>query len=129
MPLLSVVLPHLGLNIKFIKDTFLESISKDFIQASYARGLEKSRIYLLAFQDALPVIVQYLGTLMGGIFAGSYVVESVFSYPGIGELAISSVVSKDYPVVISVVLLSAVFVILSNLVAQIIAIMLDKRNL
>ena len=66
---------------------------------------------------------------MGGIFAGSYVVESVFSYPGIGELAISSVVSKDYPVVISVVLLSAVFVILSNLLAQIIAIMLDKRNL
>ena len=129
LPLLSVVLPHLGLNIKFIKDTFLESLSKDFIQASYARGLEKSRIYLLAFQDALPVIVQYLGTLMGGIFAGSYVVESVFSYPGIGELAISSVVSKDYPVVISVVLLSAVFVILSNLVAQIIAIMLDKRNL
>ncbi|MBF0984165.1 MAG: ABC transporter permease subunit, partial [Campylobacter sp.] len=64
-----------------------------------------------------------------GIFAGSYVVESVFSYPGIGELAISSVVSKDYPVVISVVLLSAVFVILSNLLAQIIAIMLDKRNL
>ena len=59
---------------------------------------------------------------MGGIFAGSYVVESVFSYPGIGELAISSVVSKDYPVVISVVLLSAVFVILSNLLAQIIAI-------
>ena len=129
LPLLSVVLPHLGLNIKFIKDAFLESLSKDFIQASYARGLEKSRIYLLAFQDALPVIVQYLGTLMGGIFAGSYVVESVFSYPGIGELAISSVVSKDYPVVISVVLLSAVFVILSNLVAQIIAIMLDKRNL
>ena len=129
LPLLSVVLPHLGLNIKFIKDTFLESLNKDFIQASYARGLEKSRIYLLAFQDALPVIVQYLGTLMGGIFAGSYVVESVFSYPGIGELAISSVVSKDYPVVISVVLLSAVFVILSNLVAQIIAIMLDKRNL
>lgn len=129
LPLLSVVLPHLGLNIKFIKDTFLESLSKDFIQASYARGLEKSRIYLLAFQDALPVIVQYLGTLMGGIFAGSYVVESVFSYPGIGELAISSVVSKDYPVVISVVLLSAVFVILSNLLAQIIAIMLDKRNL
>lgn len=129
LPLLSVVLPHLGLNIKFIKDTFLESLSKDFIQASYARGLEKSRIYLLAFQDALPVMVQYLGTLMGGIFAGSYVVESVFSYPGIGELAISSVVSKDYPVVISVVLLSAVFVILSNLLAQIIAIMLDKRNL
>lgn len=129
LPLLSVVLPHLGLNIKFIKDTFLESLSKDFIQASYARGLEKSKIYLLAFQDALPVIVQYLGTLMGGIFAGSYVVESVFSYPGIGELAISSVVSKDYPVVISVVLLSAVFVILSNLLAQIIAIMLDKRNL
>ena len=129
LPLLSVVLPHLGLNIKFIKDTFLESLSKDFIQASYARGLEKSRIYLLAFQDALPVIVQYLGTLMGGIFTGSYVVESVFSYPGIGELAISSVVSKDYPVVISVVLLSAIFVILSNLLAQIIAIMLDKRNL
>jgi len=129
LPLLSVVLPHLGLNIKFIKDTFLESLSKDFIQASYARGLEKSRIYLLAFQDALPVIVQYLGTLMGGIFAGSYVVESVFSYPSIGELAISSVVSKDYPMVISVVLLSAVFVILSNLLAQIIAIMLDKRNL
>ena len=129
LPILSVVLPHLGLNIKFIKDTFLESLSKDFIQASYARGLEKSRIYLLAFQDALPVIVQYLGTLMGGIFAGSYVVESVFSYPGIGELAISSVVSKDYPVVISVVLLSAVFVKLSKLVAQIIPIMLDKRNL
>ena len=60
-------------------------------------------------------IVRYFGTMIGGVFAGSYVIESVFSYPGIGELALKSIIAKDYPVVLAAILLSAIFVILANL--------------
>ncbi len=129
LPMLSIVLPHLGIYIKFVRDTLIENLNLDFVQTAYARGLSKTKARFLAFKNALPAIISYFGTLVGGIFASSYVIEAIFSFPGIGELAINSIISKDYPVVLAVVLLTSVFVIIGNLLAQILVILIDKRNL
>lgn len=129
LPTLSIVLPHLGTNIKFVRDTLIENFNLDFIQMAIARGLSEKKVKLLAIRNALPCIISYFGTLVGGIFAGSYVIEAIFSFSGIGDLAINSIIAKDYPVILAVILLTAIFVIFANLIAQILAILLDKRNL
>lgn len=128
LPICAIVLPHLAINIKFIKDIVISNLNSSFIQTLFARGIENFTIYRLTMLSSLSDIVRYFGTTIGGIFAGSYVIESVFSYPGIGELALKSIIAKDYPVVLAAILLSAAIVIFANLMAEITAILIDKRN-
>lgn len=128
LPICAIVLPHLAINIKFIKDIIISNLNSDFIQTLFARGIENFTIYRLTLLSSFSDIIRYFGTSIGGIFAGSYVIESVFSYPGIGELALKSIIAKDYPVVLASILLSAVIVIFANLMAEITAILIDKRN-
>lgn len=128
LPLCAIVLPHLAISVKFIRDIIISNLNTDFIQTLYARGVKNAQIYRLALLSSMSDIVRYFGTTIGGVFGGSYVIESVFSYPGIGELALKSIVAKDYPVVLASILISAVVVILANLIAEIVAILIDKRN-
>lgn len=128
LPICAVTLPHLGVSVKFIRDIIISNFSTDFIQTLYARGVTNLRIYRLVMLSALSDIIRYFGTTIGGVFAGSYVIEAVFSYPGIGELALKSIIAKDYPVVLAAILISAVIVILANFIAEILAILIDKRN-
>ncbi|QKF65348.1 nickel ABC transporter, permease protein [Campylobacter corcagiensis] len=128
LPLCAIVLPHIGINIKFIRDLFVENINKEFIQASIARGLNKFDIYKLTILYISPSIVRYFGTLAGSIFGGLYVIEAVFSYPGVGELSLNSIIAKDYPVVLATLLVSGIIVVLANLIAEILSILIDKRN-
>ncbi len=129
LPVLSIALPHVATNMKFVRDVLVYNLNLDFIQCAYARGLGKRSIYALALKNAMPSIAKYFGTLVGSIFAGSYIIEAVFVYPGIGELALKSIIAKDYPVALVVIMITAVIVVVFNLLAEILAIALDKRNL
>ncbi|MBS5829352.1 ABC transporter permease [Campylobacter concisus] len=129
LPTLAIILPHLGANVKFVRDTLNQSLNADFIQTAHARGLGWGKIYLFAIKHASTDIVYYFATLVAGVFAGSYVIESIFSFPGIGKLSLDAVIAKDYPVALATILLTAVFVVFANLLAKIFAILADKRNL
>ena len=124
-----IILPHLGANVKFVRDRLNQSLNADFIQTAHARGLGRGKIYLFAIKHASTDIVYYFATLVAGVFAGSYVIESIFSFPGIGKLSLDAVIAKDYPVALATILLTAVFVVFANLLAKIFAILADKRNL
>lgn len=128
LPICAIVLPHIGINIKFVRDLLIENLNKDFIQVSAARGLSEYEIYKLTIFYSAPSIIRYFGTMAGSIFSGSYVIEAVFSYPGIGELSLNSIIAKDYPVVLATILISGVIVIFANLIAEILSILVDKRN-
>ena len=123
------VLPSSGANVKFVRDRLNQSLNADFIQTAHARGLGRGKIYLFAIKHASTDIVYYFATLVAGVFAGSYVIESIFSFPGIGKLSLDAVIAKDYPVALATILLTAVFVVFANLLAKIFAILADKRNL
>ena len=122
-------MPHLGANVKFVRDRLNQSLNAGFIQTAHARGLGRGKIYLFAIKHASTDIVYYFATLVAGVFAGSYVIESIFSFPGIGKLSLDAVIAKDYPVALATILLTAVFVVFANLLAKIFAILADKRNL
>ncbi|MCW1359965.1 ABC transporter permease [Campylobacter sp. CCS1377] len=116
LPLSVLVLTHLAIYLRFSREAFLESLNQNYIQNAFARGLSKKRIYWhLVLKDAMPSIVSYFGSCIVSFLGTTYVVESVFSYGGLGQLALKSILFKDYPVVLAVIVISiclAVFITL-----------------
>jgi len=83
--------------------------------------------YLHAFRNAVIPVLTIVGLQVGTILAGAFIVETIFLWPGIGQLAITSILSKDYPVVQAIVLLSALSYMAANLLVDLGYAFLDPR--
>ncbi|EPB4372780.1 ABC transporter permease [Campylobacter jejuni] len=122
-PVLVLVLSHLALFLRIARNFINESFSQIFIQNLYARALREKDIYFLVLKYSLSPIVAYFGGSALSFMMGTYVVESVFAYEGLGSLLFKSIIFKDYPVVLALiffsVLLAAFFTFLSDIVARI----------
>ncbi|MDP8361297.1 ABC transporter permease [Campylobacter jejuni] len=120
---LVLVLSHLALFLRIARNFINESFSQIFIQNLYARALREKDIYFLVLKYSLSPIVAYFGGSALSFMMGTYVVESVFAYEGLGSLLFKSIIFKDYPVVLALiffsVLLAAFFTFLSDIVARI----------
>ncbi|ECO2123771.1 ABC transporter permease [Campylobacter jejuni] len=123
LPVLVLVLSHLPLFLRIARNFINESFSQIFIQNLYARALREKDIYFLVLKYSLSPIVAYFGGSALSFMMGTYVVESVFAYEGLGSLLFKSIIFKDYPVVLALiffsVLLAAFFTFLSDIVARI----------
>ncbi|EAK3847087.1 ABC transporter permease [Campylobacter jejuni] len=123
LPVLVLVLSHLALFLRIARNFINESFSQIFIQNLYARALREKDIYFLVLKYSLSPIVAYFGGSALIFMMGTYVVESVFAYEGLGSLLFKSIIFKDYPVVLALiffsVLLAAFFTFLSDIVARI----------
>ncbi|EAJ5658191.1 ABC transporter permease [Campylobacter jejuni] len=123
LPVLVLVLSHLALFLRIARNFINESFSQIFIQNLYARALREKDIYFLVLKYSLSPIVAYFGGSGLSFMMGTYVVESVFAYEGLGSLLFKSIIFKDYPVVLALiffsVLLAAFFTFLSDIVARI----------
>ncbi|BEJ86458.1 ABC transporter permease [Campylobacter jejuni] len=123
LPVLVLVLSHLALFLRIARNFINESFSQIFIQNLYARALREKDIYFLVLKYSLSPIVAYFGGNALSFMMGTYVVESVFAYEGLGSLLFKSIIFKDYPVLLALiffsVLLAAFFTFLSDIVARI----------
>ncbi|EGB8861997.1 ABC transporter permease [Campylobacter jejuni] len=123
LPVLVLVLSHLALFLRIARNFINESFSQIFIQNLYARALREKDIYFLVLKYSLSPIVAYFGGSALSFMMGTYVIESVFAYEGLGSLLFKSIIFKDYPVVLALiffsVLLAAFFTFLSDIVARI----------
>lgn len=123
LPVLVLVLSHLALFLRIARNFINESFSQIFIQNLYARALREKDIYFLVLKYSLSPIVAYFGASALSFMMGTYVVESVFAYDGLGSLLFKSIIFKDYPIVLALiffsVLLAAFFTFLSDIVARI----------
>ncbi|EAI3581972.1 ABC transporter permease [Campylobacter jejuni] len=123
LPVLVLVLSHLALFLRIARNFINESFSQIFIQNLYARALREKDIYFLVLRYSLSPIIAYFGGSALSFIMGTYVVESVFAYEGLGSLLFKSIIFKDYPVVLALiffsVLLAAFFTFLSDIVARI----------
>ncbi|HAN0735925.1 TPA: ABC transporter permease [Campylobacter jejuni] len=123
LPVLVLVLSHLALFLRIARNFINESFSQIFIQNLYARALREKDIYFLVLRYSLSPIIAYFGGSALSFMMGTYVVESVFAYEGLGSLLFKSIIFKDYPVVLALiffsVLLAAFFTFLSDIVVRI----------
>lgn len=128
LPSLSLGLALAGRNARLVRSCMLEVLSEDYIRTARAKGLSEWRVINKhALANALLPIITIVGLELGSLLGGAVITETVFSWPGIGLLAVQSITGRDYPVVQAVIIVSAVGFILINLVVDLLYSWLDPR--
>ena len=126
LPVSVLTLSLAGSNIRYIRTSMLEILQKDYLKAALAKGIGKRKVlWKHAFKNALLPIISVIGMQIPMLFGGAVVVEQVFSWPGLGLLMTSAITSRDYPVIMGVCLLSAVVVLVANLLTDIAYVLVD----
>ena len=113
---------------RLLRAGLLGSLSEDYIQAARARGVKEWRIlWFHAFRAALLPVITVFGLSMGSLLGGAVVIEILFSWPGLGSMAVDAIFSRDYPVIQGYVLLTGVFVVVVNLLVDLSYYLIDPR--
>jgi len=113
---------------RMTRGSILEIMGQDFVTTAVAKGLPKKRIMLKhVFRNALLPVITMLGMSLGWFISGSYIVEVIFSLPGLGELTVTSILDRDYPVVQGCILFASIIYCIINLVVDILYAYLDPR--
>lgn len=113
---------------RLTRSAMLEIIHKDYIRTARSKGLpERLILFRHAFKNAAIPVVTIMGIQLGGLLGGAVVTETVFSWPGIGRLAINSIYNRDYAVVQAAVFMTAVFFVFINIVVDLVYGFLDPR--
>ena len=126
MPALVLAVGVAGGNIRYIRSAVLEILEMDYLRTARAKGMGR-RIVIRrhALRNALLPIVTVIGMQIPTLFGGAVIVEQLFSWPGLGLVTMSAVLSRDYPVIMGVCLLSAVVVLAANLLTDILYALVD----
>lgn len=126
MPVMVLAASMAGSNIRYIRSAMLEILQQDYLRTARAKGIGRFQvIYKHALRNALVPIVTVIGMQIPLLFGGAIIIEQVFSWPGLGLMTMSAIGSRDYPVIMGVCLLSAVVVLLGNLVTDIVYALVD----
>jgi peptide/nickel transport system permease protein len=103
-------------------------LNQDYVRTARAKGLQEKWVILKhAFRNSLIPMVTLLGLTLPDLVNGSYIIESVFGWPGMGRLGVSSILQRDYPVIMGVTMLSALMVVSGNLIADLLYAFVDPR--
>jgi peptide/nickel transport system permease protein len=128
MPVFCLALGPIAGNARQARSSMLEVIHKDYIRTAWSKGLtERAIVMKHALKNGLMPVVTLSGMAIGGILGGSVLIEQVFNIPGMGRLAVTSVMNQDYPYVQAIALIMALSIVLSNLLVDISYGWLDPR--
>ena len=126
MPVIVLAVFVAGSNIRYIRSAVLEILEMDYLRTAKAKGIGRFKVINKhALRNALLPIVTVIGMEIPVLLGGSVIVEQVFSWPGLGLITMNAITSRDYPVIMGVCLMSAVVVLLSNLITDIIYALVD----
>lgn len=126
MPVIVLAVSITGRNIRYIRSAVLEILQQDYLRTARAKGIGRFLVINKhALRNALVPIVTVIGMEIPVLFGGAVIVEQVFSWPGLGLMTMSAITSRDYPVIMGVCLLSAVVVLMANLITDILYAMVD----
>ena len=128
LPLVTLTLIGIGGAARFVRGAMLETLSQPFITTAWAKGLTGRRVVgRHALRNALTPVVILLGLSLPALFSGAVFVETVFAWPGVGRVLVEAVRARDYPVVMAATAVSAVLVVVGNVLADVLAAWLDPR--
>jgi peptide/nickel transport system permease protein len=128
LPALTLSAYSLGLISRMVRANLLEVLSQDYIKVSRAYGLsEKVIVFRLALRNALPPIITVIGLSTAYLLTGTFFVEQVYNWPGIGSFAANSLLSVDYPAIMGITLLGAAGYLTINFIVDLIQAKLDPR--
>jgi peptide/nickel transport system permease protein len=128
LPAVSLSLFYVAIYSRLTRAAMLEVMSEDFVRTAAAKGLSPFAITVChVLPNALLPVTTVAGMHLGGLLGGAVVVETVYSWPGLGRLAFESVMSRDFSVLLGVLVLSSLLVILANMLVDLLQAWLDPR--
>lgn len=128
LPVTAITLAGLAGYMRYQRASMLEVIQQDYVRTARAKGLgERAVILKHAWRNSLIPIITLLGYVFVILVEGSVVVETIFSWPGMGQLAVASLTERDYPTVMAIVLLSATLILVGTLLSDILYALVDPR--
>ncbi|MCM1305615.1 MAG: ABC transporter permease [Butyrivibrio sp.] len=127
-PALSIAIPKIAMTARFLRNSMLTELQSDYVRTAYSKGCTKRRVmYGHVLRNAMMPVVTFLGMIIAEIVAGSIVIEQVFGLPGIGRLLISSISTRDFPVVEILILYITFVVIFVYFLVDILYRVIDPR--
>ncbi len=128
LPAVALGLAQMAPLIRYVRSGMLEVTRQDFITVARAKGLsEHVVVFRHALRNVLIPIVTIVAIELPGLFGGAVIIEQIFSWPGMGTLAITAVLARDYPVIMGVTLIGALVIVISNLIADVLYAVIDPR--
>lgn len=128
LPALTLGLVYLAQYSRLTRASMLEVLGADYIRTARAKGVSERQVFgRHAFRNALLPVVTVAGMQFGAIISGAVLVETVFSWPGLGTLAFQSILARDYPTVLGILFFSTLIVIIANLLTDFVSRLLDPR--
>lgn len=128
LPVFSLAFYDICYIAKLTRTTMLDAINQDYIRTAKAKGVKNKWIVLKhALRNSLIPVITFLGPLTAFIITGSFVVETIFSIPGLGKYFVQSVINRDYPIIMATTVVVSVLVIAMNLIVDIVYKIVDPR--
>ncbi len=128
MPIAVLMLRPFGLLMQVVRGTMISTLAAPYIKTAHAKGLKRHRIIFgHALRNSLLPVITVAGDLATGLINGAVVVETIFGWPGIGKLMIDSIIQRDFAVVQSTILVTAVAIFVVNIAIDLLYVALDPR--
>ena len=128
LPVIVLTLPSVAYFSRFMRSSMLEVINQDYMTVARAKGLSPNAVlYGHAMRNALIPMITVIGLQLPRIIGGAVIIEQIFGWPGLGDLAFKSIGQRDYPVILAITLLSGAFVMVVNILTDFIYVLVDPR--
>ena len=128
MPSLVLALVHIAIWSRFMRTATLDALNQEFVKTARAKGVKERRVVMKhVVGNALLPMITVAGVQLPSLLTGALVAETVFTWPGMGRLFLDSLSNSDYPVVMGLLMFSAMLAIAGNLIADIVVALVDPR--
>lgn len=127
-PAVTVAVPKVAMTAKFLRNSIITQLKSDYVRTAYSKGARRMRVlFVHVLRNAMIPVVTFIGVIAAEIAAGSIVVEQVFGLPGIGRLLVSSISTRDYPVVQALMLYIVFAVVIVYFIVDVLYQYIDPR--
>lgn len=128
LPLITMTIGSLAGLTRYQRGAMLEVLNQEYIRVARAKGLpERLVIFKHALRNALLPTITILGLSLPDLFGGAFVIETIFAWPGMGRLGVQAIFQRNYPTIMGIVMVSAILIIVGNLLADIAYAIVDPR--
>jgi oligopeptide transport system permease protein len=127
LPVTALALPQIAVVARMIRASMIEALRSNHIRTLRAQGLGETTVAIHALRGAMLPIVSYMGPAAAALLTGSVVIETIFGLPGVGRYFVEGALNRDYTLVMGTVVMVAVFVLVFNLIVDIVYALLDPR--
>jgi peptide/nickel transport system permease protein len=128
LPWITLALTYSAFYVRLLRSSMIETLDEDFVRTARAKGLSERRVIIRhGLRVAITPIITLLGIDLGYLLGGAIIVENVFSLQGVGQFSIQALYTNDFPAVMGVTVMAALFIIVANLVVDVLYAFLDPR--